>query len=347
MKKYTYARVFYTVFTILAIVACAVALTALYIFNTDLVDIDGVYQTALLKNNGFTTAFVAFCCFSVAVLAVSFLLYRKAEAPGTEKTPKNLLLFLNAACGLFILATAVMQFILDTENTPYRIPSLRYIMTVLAIPGALYFLWRALAGKCPKGLRMFFGIALAAWLCCSALCLHFFMNDFLTSPTRVLSMLSCCFLILFILTDVRLDTASLYVPAGLVAAFFAIPEGASKLVLSFTHQAGFSPNISAFFALCRLGLGVYALISVISYLYKAKDAAPAPAGGDEASVSFKNGAAPEETNAPARADEEGTDKIPEDARKDGENQPRKEEDETSLDAAETPLTEQPKEENEE
>ena len=53
---------------------------------------------------------------------------------------------------------------------------------------------------------------------------------------------------------------------------FAGPDGASKLVLSFTRQAGFSTNISTFYALCRLALGVYALATVICYLFKATDA---------------------------------------------------------------------------
>ena len=281
-NKYTFSRAFYPVFAILATLAGAVAFTLLYIKNADLVDIDGVYQTVLFKSNGYTAAFIAFVCCAAVVLALSFLVYRKASLPTGREMPQGFSVVIGAACGLFILAAAVMQFVLKTENTPYRIDTLKYIMSALAIPAALYFLWQTFGGKTVKGLRMFFGIALAAWLCCTALCLHFFMNDFLTSPTRIVSMLSCCFLIFFVLADVRRDAPGLYVPLGLIAAFFAIPEGASKLVLSFMREAGFAPNISAFYALCRLALGVYALAAAIFYMFRATDAAPTEEGEQEA-----------------------------------------------------------------
>ena len=281
-KKYTFARIFYAVFTVLATLAGAAGLTLLYIKNADPVDIDGNYQTVLLKSNGYTAAFIAFACCAVVILALSCLIYRKASAPTDETVPKNLSTFVCAVCGLFVLATAVMQFVMDTAHTPYGNKTLSYIMAVLAIPAALYFLWPAIAGKCQKGLRMFFGITVAAWLCCTALALHFFMDDFLNSPTRVVSMLSCCFLIFFFLADVRRDTPGVYVPLGLVAAFFAIPDGASKVILSFMRTAGFSPNISAFYALARLALGLYALISVICCILKAADAQTAVETAPEA-----------------------------------------------------------------
>ena len=289
-------------------VCAAVFCVLLFLRQSDLINIDNVYESMLFKRGVLLTLFIALCAAAAIVFAAFAFITRKNLPTYDSPLQKSVLLFPRAAAGLFLLITLILQFKLSTANTPYDLTGWReliaqapnffkvssqtrrdlvllffkYLSLGFTLPASAYFLIPVFVDKKNVGkLRAVLGFFLVARLALELLLTHFFPLDFLNSPTRVLRILAVCFLVFFFLAEMHCflegrPAVGAHTALGMAAGFFAVTDGAAKSFLSFAHKAGFSMNISAFYSFAILALGVYALAVSFTQLYEAKKA-PVPA----------------------------------------------------------------------
>ncbi len=270
--KNTMGPIYVTVCT-LTTVLCVIFCTFLYSKNADLVNIDGIYETVLFRQNAPTVIFTVFIIVACLFFVSSAFFFRKKKIGTEEGAIKISMIFARSGAGLFLIATVLMYFRLNTENTPYANSKLQWISLALAPVASLYFLLNMFSSKLPAGVRLFTGICTVGWLLCQALSVHFFMLDFLNSPTRISALLAVCSLIFFFLSELKLQLPEraqpgIFVASGMIAFFLCTTEGLTKMILSFTGKAGFTVDINTYFTLCRLAMGIYAFLAVLPALLK-------------------------------------------------------------------------------
>ena len=256
----------------------------LYLSHADYMDVDGVYHTMLLKSDGSGTILTVLCLVSCALFAlpVLFLVGKKEEHPcAKEGIP---LLFGRCAAGILLISCTVMQFLLSPGATPYEVSdqnkTILYVSLAAAVIGAFYFLLPALFSIKNRTVLFCSGLSTVVFLCCQLLLSHYFMMDFLSSPTRLWAMFGYGALILFMLFDLRRHVSGRLSSKGLVlwalVAFFAnTVDALPRLVLSFAGNEYFPVTLTTFYTLFRLALGLYALLTVLPLCLPKKEPAPA------------------------------------------------------------------------
>lgn len=271
-----------------------------YLFHTDFLDIDGIYKSILLKNEGSALLFYLLCTLFCALPLLCLVTARKKEQV-REACESPLLLFARCLAGVVMASTLVMYFILPAKGTPYvmeflsqtaldhapaflqllaeigipvpaEVPHYTVALSLLlTIPGALYFLLPGLFSAKSKTLLFLSGLS-TLLVCASELLLtHYFMLDFLASPTRVLAILGYSALILFFLLDIKKyvnnESPRLRAAMAILAFLLNTADALPRLVLSFVGNEPFSVTLLTFHTLLRLALGIYAFVSVL-HLFK-------------------------------------------------------------------------------
>ena len=273
MNKQRFRLLLYSIFPLLAAGVGAVLVFLGYRYNSDLLPIDNVYTALLFKENFFTGALIGFLLFAV-VLALSAIIPFKKDVlkPRTQDTATT---FARTAVGLFFLGTVVMQYLLRTAGTPYVMDGsgaiFQKISLVAAVLSALYFLLPVFVGKGKKEFPLF-GLFVLAWLTAQLIVSHYFMSEFLSSPNRIFPILSLAALLFFMMSELRIlrfknSAPGSYIAWGLAAFILTFSEAAPRLVLSFMKEAGMVVNLSSFYTLLRLALGIYAFLSAVNALF--------------------------------------------------------------------------------
>ncbi len=257
----------------------------LYLYHADYLDVDEIYHTMLLKSDGSGTILTVLClvCCALFALPFLFLIKKKEECPCTKEGIP--LLFSRCAAGILLVSCTVMQFLLSPTATPYEVSAqnktILYISLATAVAGALYFLLPALFALKNHTVLFFLGLSTVVFLCCQLLLSHYFMMDFLSSPTRLWAMFGYGALILFMLFDLRRHVSGRFSSKGLVLwaliAFFAnTVDALPRLVLSFAGNEYFPVTLTTFYTLFRLALGLYALMTVLPLCLPQKEPVTAP-----------------------------------------------------------------------
>ena len=269
-------------------IAGALSAAALNFFSlryySDYVQIGDKHKTVLYTAGalpvvtvGVIAAFVLFLC----TASVSLRRIRIEDVKPAARVPRC---FITAACGMALIFTIPMQFLLDAEGTLYMLNDLPFSMTnsssmqkvflVLAAISSFYFfiaLFTEKRSKTVNAIRTILGLVLVFSFCTQLLVTHEYMNDMLRSPTRVYSLLSYCFLIFFFLLEVRQSVKGREKPAvcaamGMIAFLLTFTEAVPILTLSLMGEAGYGIDLSVFYLVLRLFLGLYALLTVCPIL---------------------------------------------------------------------------------
>ena len=309
LKQFNKAGVIYAVLCPLLAAAGAVFNYLLLKYHSDVSTVTSLHQTVLYQNGAPRTAFIVLAVISAAALFSAIFVFRKTVCRHAEGPLRAVRFFAVSACAVALIFIVPLQFILKTADTPYELTndafslqnssSAQKVCLVLAVFGAAYFLLQLFFDKSTRGVkiaRTALGLALVFFLCGQLLVTHNYMKDFLGSPARVLGLTSLCFLVFFLLSELRTGLPGRVMPGayaatGLLALYFTAIECIPSLILSLANTAGYKNGIGVFYLLLKLFIGVYAYISVCpTLLYK--DAAPQPA--------------PAEPSEPASEPEPGT-----------------------------------------
>ena len=110
----------------------------LYLNRIDVLDVDGIYKTILLKNDGTRWILPLLFAAFLTVLAVFCPLFVKKKQTLPEKRDSIPLLFARCLAGAAAIATLIMGFVLSREGTPYVI---EYLGSVREVPSFLVSLY--------------------------------------------------------------------------------------------------------------------------------------------------------------------------------------------------------------
>ncbi len=277
MNKQRSRLLLYSIFPLLAAGIGAVLVFLGYRYNSDLIPIDNVYTALLFKENFFTGLLVGFLLFAIVATFSAIFIFRKNVAEPCRQN--NTFIFVRTAVGLFFLGTVFMQFLLSTTGTPYALHGSGAIFQKVSIAAAvlssLYFLLPVFIGK---GNKIFpvYGIFVLAWLTAQLIVSHYFMLEFLSSPNRIFPILSLAALLFFMISELRIlrfknSAPGTHIAWGLIAFILTFSEAAPRLALSFMKEAGMIVNLSSFYALLRLALGIYAFVSAVNTMRTSKE----------------------------------------------------------------------------
>ena len=275
--------VFFALFCLFAAAAAAVY-NYFLLANSDSVNIDGIYDAVLYKNGAATVCFFILCAVIAVVLGSSFFFFRKTKPREPSKCVDIVNSFACSAAGLMLIAVVALQFILKSSlsGTQYELTkgafsiqsssSMQKISLVLAGVSSLYFLLPLFIEKQKMKIpHIALGLVCAFFFCTQLLVRHNFMSDFLSSPTRIFSMCTYCFLIFFILADVRMHIEERIAPgnhaaSALIAFFVAFTESVPELILSFSGKTGFTLGLDSFYLILKLVVGIYAFNAALPTL---------------------------------------------------------------------------------
>lgn len=260
----------------------AVYLTAMYLFASDLTDVEGIYTTILFQRGGASTLLILLCTvFTLLFTALPLLLFRKKK--GTADAPQQkesvAMTFARCGAGICMLAACLMGFVLSNRATPYEPTAqngnILLTAALCGIVGAFYFLLPAVTGLKKKTPLFFLGVFALLFLGCELLLTHYFMLDFLSSPTRVFAVFGYGSLMLFLLFDLKAlvperSSEGCRAAFALTAFYLNLSDGLPRLILSFAGKGGFDVSLTSFHTLLRVLMAVYALLSVLPLLLSAK-----------------------------------------------------------------------------
>lgn len=279
MNKQRSRLLLYSTFPLLAAGIGAALVFLGYRYNSDLIPIDNVYTALLFKENFFTGVLIGFLLFAIVATFSAIFTFRKVTAEPCKQD--NTLIFARTAVGLFFLGTVFMQFLLSAQGTPYALQGSGAIFQKASIAAAvlssLYFLLPVFIGKGNKTFPVY-GIFVLAWLTAQLIVSHYFMLEFLSSPNRIFPILSLAALLFFMISELRIlrfknSALGAHIAWGLIAFILTFSEAAPRLALSFMKEAGMTVNLSSFYALLRLALGIYAFVSAVNAMRTPKERA--------------------------------------------------------------------------
>jgi hypothetical protein len=252
----------------------------LYLFQSDVTSVDGIYDTLLLKSNGAHVVLPVLVTLVCAAFVIACLVFaRNGERPKAKDG--YLLLFVRCATGVATAATLIAPFFLSAEGTPYfktaENGAVVTALQTLALPAALSFLLPALFSVKNKTVLFFTGLFALLFTSCELLLTHYFMLDYLASPTRVFAVFGYSALILFFLLELKglvyeKSGTALLSALGVAAFLINTADALPRLLLSFVDGAPVSASLTTYHTLFRLLAGLYALVAVLPvFLPKKKE----------------------------------------------------------------------------
>lgn len=268
--------------TLIGTAVAGVCLALFYLFNTDATSVDGVYTTLLFRRGLPLTALILFFLLFGILLAVTPLVLQKKKGLSVEPSKKEGagLIFSRCCAGVGMLATTAMYFLLAPTATPYEQTAengnLLLISLLCAVVGAFYFLLPALLPSTKRGVRFLLGVFALLFLGCELLLTHYFMLDFLASPTRVFAIFGFGSLMLFLLFDLKAlvpgrKAQGVKVSFALLSFFLNCADGFPRLILSIAGKGGFDVSLTSFHTLMRVLVAAYALASVLPFFLSASE----------------------------------------------------------------------------
>ena len=268
--------------TLIGTAVAGVCLALFYLFNTDATSVDGVYTTLLFRRGLPLTALILFFLLFGILLAVMPLVLQKKKGLSVEPSEKEGagLIFSRCCAGVGMLATTAMYFLLAPTATPYEQTAengnLLLISLLCAVVGAFYFLLPALLPSTKRGVRFLLGVFALLFLGCELLLTHYFMLDFLASPTRVFAIFGFGSLMLFLLFELKAlvpgrKAQGVKVSFALLSFFLNCADGFPRLILSIAGKGGFDVSLTSFHTLMRVLVAAYALASVLPFFLSASE----------------------------------------------------------------------------
>ena len=268
----------------------------LYLFQSDVTSVDGIYDTLLLKSNGAHVLLPVLVTLVCAAFVIACLVFaRNGEGAKAQAQGGYLLLFVRCAAGVATAATLIAPFFLSAEGTPYfktaENGAVVTALQVLALPAALSFLLPALFSVKNKTVLFFTGLFALLFTSCELLLTHYFMLDYLASPTRVFAVFGYSALILFFLLELKglvyeKSGTALLSALGVAAFLINTADALPRLLLSFVDGAPVSASLTTYHTLFRLLAGLYALVAVLPVFLpkKKEESAEGSASDEEAGV---------------------------------------------------------------
>jgi hypothetical protein len=252
----------------------------LYLFQSDVTSVDGIYDTLLLKSNGAHVVLPVLVTLVCAAFVIACLVFAR-NGEGAKAQGGYLLLFVRCATGVATAATLIAPFFLSAEGTPYfktaENGAVVTALQALALPAALSFLLPALFSVKNKTVLFFTGLFALLFTSCELLLTHYFMLDYLASPTRVFAVFGYSALILFFLLELKglvyeKSGTALLSALGVAAFLINTADALPRLLLSFVDGAPVSASLTTYHTLFRLLAGLYALVAVLPvFLPKKKE----------------------------------------------------------------------------
>jgi hypothetical protein len=262
----------------------------LYLFQSDVTSVDGIYDTLLLKSNGAHVVLPVLVTLVCAAFVIACLVFAR-NGEGTKAQGGYLLLFVRCATGVATAATLIAPFFLSAEGTPYfktaENGAVVTALQTLALPAALSFLLPALFSVKNKTVLFFTGLFALLFTSCELLLTHYFMLDYLASPTRVFAVFGYSALILFFLLELKglvyeKSGTALLSALGVAAFLINTADALPRLLLSFVDGAPVSASLTTYHTLFRLLAGLYALVAVLPvFLPKKKKEAVESSSSEE------------------------------------------------------------------
>ncbi len=250
----------------------------MYLFQTDATSVDGVYTTLLLKEGPLSLLFILLMTLFTLLLVLAPLVLMLQTDPREDVLDEKQstgMIFARICAGVTMAATTLVYFLLSPAATPYeRTPensSIVLFSLLCAVVGTLYFILPVFAPFKKRILSFFLGVFALLFLGCELLLTHYYMLDFLSSPTRVFAIFGYGSLILFLLFDLKRlvpgrSSERCRIAFALAAFFLNMTDALPRMILSFAEQGGFEVTLTSFHTLLRMLLSVYALLSVLPRL---------------------------------------------------------------------------------
>ena len=268
-------------FIIFAIIGAILNLS-LFLFNTDAMHVTGMHSAAagssnpiiyLYKSNTLTGIFVGLCLITfllAVILAVVMIVRKKRCSQLTLPERRGALQIIRIFAGFALLAIPVIYAVFSLygfELGKFRGTINRGAM-LIALPASLYFLFPGIADRFSEFLQTIFGMCLIVFAILSAMTTHVYMYEGLTSPVRIMNLLSMTALMLFTLYELRFFASrplpNMYLATAGLATFFCATNGLPRLILTFIGEM--SVSVQTIYACFEVTIALYAACRMMLFL---------------------------------------------------------------------------------